>query len=370
MKVLLIVRWPVGGIRTFINYIYSSWSDSSLELHVLTPNVGEVNVLKRQLKNLNCVWHVANKENPGFKDFLKESYKVIRSSNYDLIHAHGFTSALSAGWLLPFLRCKAIFTSHDVLNASQFLGGSGKIKKILMPLVINRFNVIHSVSFDAQQNLLEMLPGIDRKKCQVILNGVDTERFYAADLVNIKQNIGVPPDKVLIGFFGRFMSQKGFKFLVEAVSQLEGKFPGKYHVACFGSGSYIREEKADIERKKLSHLFYFHDFVPDTAPYVRGCDLVAMPSLWEACGLVAMEVLTAGVPLVASDCIGLREVCKETPAILVSPSNASSLAEGIEKASEVPREVFSQYATQAKDRFSVKSAQKKFHQLYLDMAVK
>src|SRR5690606_9743044 len=135
-------------------------------------------------------------------------------------------------------------------------------------------------------------------------------------------------DTVLIGFFGRFMSQKGFKYLVAAMADLEQRFPGRYRVAWFGSGGFIREEKADLERCNLTHLFYMHDFVPDTAPYVKGCDIVAMTSLWEACGLVAMEVLAAGVPLVASRCVGLREVCKGSPAILVEPANAESLMAG------------------------------------------
>src|SRR5690606_20718599 len=101
----------------------------------------------------------------------------------------------------------------------------------------------------------------------------------------------------------------------------------------------------------LANLFYMHDFVADTAPYVKGCDLVVMPSLWEACPLLPMEVLSAGVPLVASRCIGLREVCEGTPAILVDPASAESLIAGLIAANSAPREVFGEYASKARKRY-------------------
>src|SRR5690606_4944946 len=109
----------------------------------------------------------------------------------------------------------------DVLNESQFGGAKGKIKKLVMAILLNRFSVIHSVSYDAQENLQKTLPLINKARCRVILNGVDTNRFFKANAVDIKSQMGVAQDTVLIGFFGRFMSQKGFKYLVAAMADLE-----------------------------------------------------------------------------------------------------------------------------------------------------
>lgn len=370
MKVFLIVRWPVGGIRTFINYIYANWTDPALELYILTPDTPEVNVLKTQLQRVNCVWYATKEKDPGFRDFLRASYRIVKQNNFDLIHAHGFTSALAVSWMLPFLKLRSIFTSHDVFEEAQFNGVKGSIKKLVMAFLLNRFSVMHSVSYDAQENLQKVLPLVSKSKCRVILNGVDTDRFFNATAVDIKMEMNITPDVVLIGFFGRFMSQKGFKYLVAAMADLEHKFPGKYRVACFGSGGFIREEKADLERRKLAHLFYMHDFVPDTAPYVKGCNIVAMPSLWEACPLVPMEVLSAGVVLVASSCIGLREVCESTPAILVEPANAESLAEGLIAASAAPKNIFIDYAPTARLRYSMKETQSQLHALYQELVRK
>lgn len=367
IKVFMVVRWPVGGIRTFINYVYSQWGDSSLELHFLTPNLPEVNALKAQLKHVNCVWHTTASENPSFKEFFAETQKIMSNNKFDLVHAHGFTSAFSVALRLPFMRAKAIFTSHDVLNASQFSGAAGQLKKNIFAFLINRFNVIHSVSHAAEKNLLKMLPLVSKKKAQVILNGVDTERFFSAEPFALKQALNIAPEVKVIGFFGRFMSQKGFKYLVDAVAKLESQRPGQYRVVCFGSGGFIREEKAALEQRGLLHLFHFHDFVADTAPYVKGCDMVAMPSLWEACGLVAMEVLSAGVPIIATNCGGLTEVCAGTPAIMVEPANSDQLSNAFLRVDETIKQAFIDFAPAAKDRFNIKSTTTSFRALYINL---
>jgi glycosyltransferase involved in cell wall biosynthesis len=367
IKVFMVVRWPVGGIRTFLNYVYSQWGDSSLELHFLTPNLPEVEALKGQLKHVNCVWHSTNSSDPGFKEFFSVAQQIITGNDFHLIHAHGFTSAFSVALRLPFLRAKAVFTSHDVLNASQLSGVAGQLKKAIFAFLLNRFSVIHSVSHAAQKNLLEILPLVSRKKAQVILNGVDTERFFSAEPFALKQVLNIAEEVKLIGFFGRFMSQKGFKYLVGAVAQLESQHPGQYRVVCFGGGGFIREEKASLEQRGLLHLFYFHDFVSDTAPYVKGCDIVAMPSLWEACPLVPMEVLAAGVPLVASSCIGLSEVCENTPAIMVTPANSDELYHALLSVDENSKKQFIDFSRAAKDRFNIKSTTATFRTLYRNL---
>lgn len=363
----MVVRWPVGGIRTFINYVYSQWGDPSLELHFLTPNLPEVDALKIQLKHVNCVWHSTKAGDPDFKEFLIAAQKIINANDFQLIHAHGFTSAFSVALRLPFLRAKAIFTSHDVLNASQFSGVAGKIKKVIFAFLLNRFNVIHSVSHAAQKNLLEMLPLVSREKTRVILNGVDTERFFSAEPFALKHALNIAQEVRLIGFFGRFMSQKGFKYLVDSVAMLESRYPGRFRVVCFGSGGFIREEKAALKERGLLGLFYFHDFVVDTAPYVKGCDMVAMPSLWEACGLVAMEVLSAGIPLIATNCGGLAEVCKNTPALMIPTANSEQLTNAILSANEASTKDFSDFALIAKDRFNIKSTTSSFRTLYSEL---
>jgi glycosyltransferase involved in cell wall biosynthesis len=203
------------------------------------------------------------------------------------------------------------------------------------------------------------------RKLKVILNGVDTNVFYNSVPRDLRAEFSLEKNLSMIGFFGRFMGQKGFSSLVDAVEKL-GLYPSarELHVVCFGSGAFIREEKAEIQRRGLSDLFTFVPFTADVSGAMKGCDLVVMPSRWEACGLVAMEALSAGVPFVGSNCIGLREVLSGTPAIVVEAGDSESLARGIIEGLNGGRQSFEAYAPVAAERFDVSRTAKQIHEMY------
>ena len=101
---------------------------------------------------------------------------------------------------------------------------------------------------------------------------------------------------------------------------------------------------------------------------MKGMDVVAMPSRWEACGLLAMEALTAGVPIVGTNCIGLREVLSGSPARMVSPGDNEALAALLHEELEQPRhEEFRAYANIAARRFSAAGSAQTVRSLYEDL---
>ena len=79
-----------------------------------------------------------------------------------------------------------------------------------------------------------------------------------------------------------------------------------------------------------------------------------MPSLWESSGLLGMESLVAGVPIIGANCIGLREVLDNSPAKMVPPMDSATLAKAIAEEINQPRtEEFKEFSLIAKDRFSL-----------------
>ena len=247
-------------------------------------------------------------------------------------------------------------TSHDVLNATQFSGFSGSLKKFFMGRLFGSTAEIHSVSNDAQDNLLSFFGSLKQERCRAILNGIEVERFAQADPRDLRSELELGEEYFLVGFMGRFMSQKGFNYLVDAMEILsrDGSLPRKPLVLAFGWGGFIREEQQALRERGMSESFRFLPFAANVASSIKGLDMVAMPSLWEACGLLAMEVLASGTPLVASNCIGLREVVKDTPATIIPPKDGAALAAAIKKHMEketAPR--FQEFAAEACRRFDV-----------------
>jgi glycosyltransferase involved in cell wall biosynthesis len=126
------------------------------------------------------------------------------------------------------------------------------------------------------------------------------------------------------------MAQKGFRYLVDAVEAHRDASPNgrPLVVLAVGGGGFRREEEYAVRSRGLSESFRFLDFVPNIGSLIKSVDVVAMPSLWEACPLQPMEVLTAGVPLVVSDCDACREVVAGSPAKVVPMRDSAALASG------------------------------------------
>ncbi|AJE03471.1 hypothetical protein GPICK_09015 [Geobacter pickeringii] len=169
------------------------------------------------------------------------------------------------------------------------------------------------------------------------------------------------------------MSPKGFAYLVDAMEILHrhgglNKIPV---VLAFGGGGYIREETEVIMRKGLSDYFRFMPFTPDISAAINGVDVVVMPSLWEACPLVAMETLVCGVPLIGTNCLGLREVLDGTPAKMVDMANASALAQAIkEEIITNTKHLSESYVPEAVSRFDMVKMYNNIYKLYQEVMIR
>ena len=375
-SILLVIRWPVGGIRTFIRYVYRNFEPSKWRFTIVALDLKEMAVLLDDLSCLEVVYvpveDVSNDGSSGFWRLFRRVTTLLLNGNYDLVHSHGFTSGMCVALPAFFLGLPHLMTLHDTLNEKQFAGVKGRSRRLGMAALFSLIDKVQSVSNDAQENLLTYFPGLARReqKYLVIPSGIEVRRFFEARPRDLRSELGVGKDFFLIGFFGRFMSQKGFRFLVDAVELLRMKdgLPKRPFVLAFGEGAFIREEKQAIEERGLKNYFCFMPCTPNIADTIKGLDVVAMPSLWEACGLLAMEVLTCGTPLIGSDCIGLREVIKGTPAIVVSKADAADLGRALlQEMEKSSKETFLRYCLTAAKIFDVRKTSQSIMNLYEQM---
>jgi glycosyltransferase involved in cell wall biosynthesis len=335
-KVLLVIRWPVGGIRTFARYMYRDFDPDEWDFTIVAPDLPEMHVLLEDLHTINP-HYVPLPPRPNTTSLFFRILRLIYSSEFDLIHSHGYTSAICAAIPASLRKRSHLLTSHDVFTTHQFSGLLGKLKKRAMQFLLGQIDVIHSVSNDAQHNLLHYFPSLRRStdKCVLIPNGIELERFQRAKPRDLRKQLALPDGVFLIGFFGRFMAQKGFRYLIKAIELLDNDFElvnlPKPLVLTFGQGGFFKEDHELIRAKNLTHCFKNLPFQNNPAPVIKGLDVVVMPSLWEACGLLAMETLVCGIPLITSDCIGLRELVMKTPTDVFTSQNAHMLYLHIKK---------------------------------------
>ena len=328
-RILAVVRWPVGGIRTYLRYVYGRLDPERYDFTIIGPDLEELRVLLDDLKDLHP-GAVLTGDEGDMAAFTRIVAVSILRGKYDLIHSHGATAGMCSAVSAVMSRTPHVVTLHEVFSADQFEGLKGRLRKAILSAGLPMADAVYSVAGHAQDNILEFFPRLRRQqdKLVTIRNGIDVGHFGSGDSRDFRSELGLPSDVFLVGFLGRFMSAKGFVYLIDAIDELRrmpqvSKMPV---VLAFGGGGFIREDTAYLRRKGLAEHFRFLPFTPDVGPVLRGLDLVAMPSLWEAASLLAMETLVAGVPLVASTCRGLEEIIKGTPATPVSPRDARGLA--------------------------------------------
>jgi len=358
LTLLVVVRWPVGGIRTFIRYVYPNFPGSTFRFIFYLPRYQEYAALTQELGSLGAEFVLAPADFNA-RAVIPDLFRLIRGRRVDVIHAHGLTSALHTFPVARVTHTPHLTTFHDVFREAQFRGVAGRVKRLCLDQVIRHLDAIHFIGEDARANLLQSFPRTaPRSDADILIpNGIHTAHFLAAGTRDLHRELRAPSDCFLLGFFGRFMSQKGFAVLVDAVAHLAAdRTLGKpFLVLTFEEGSFFQQEVSRIARLGLSSYFRHLAFTPDISSTLKGLDLVAVPSLWEACPLLPMEAMVAGTPLIGSDCVGLREVLRNTPAAIIPTGNARALADAIRREIVTPSRAAAQAFTHiAAERFDVR----------------
>ena len=327
IKILVVVRWPLGGIRTYMRYMFFHFP-LNFSVTVLAASTQEDAALIKDVKKYGAGLLLV--QATSTRIFALETFKELRRNKYDIIFSQGFLSAVAVYMANLFSRIPHILTIHGIVEPQYFIGQFSALKRVILARMLSGVTVLYGVSNDILEHLYEQFPQLKENspRAIVIPNGIVPDEFDQppVDLVNLREKLGIDASAFLFGFFGRFMPQKGFDLLIDAIDVLRQQDVVRYFaVVAVGSGDYLREYQAAIHEKGLERFFHFLPFQPQVHHLYSQVDAVVIPSRWEACPLLPMEVFCMGAPVIASNCMGLREVVADTPAMIFPSENLSSL---------------------------------------------
>jgi len=370
-KALVVARWPLGGIRTYMRFVYESLCQS-YDITILAADTQEMEALREDVRAIGAELVVsARKPDLLFMDV----YAQLKKGRFDIIQSQGFISAFHVTLGNRMFRVPHVLTVHGVLEDRLIVGISGHIKSLLVKRAILSADVIYAVSHDILEHLTGRVPAVgrpDRRK-QVILNGIDTRCFSGNGhgRGGFRERFGIDEHAFAIGFVGRLMPQKGFPSLVQALVSIEGRIvDADYQVLVVGSGDYRDWYVRMVEENGLSERVAFVPFQEDMASVYQGLDMIVMPSEWEACPLQPMEALCMGLPVLASDCIGLREVVRNTPARTFPQGDADALALALKEMIETrDRKPFLDFRGEAASRFDARQTADRVKELFDETCV-
>ncbi len=186
--------------------------------------------------------------------------------------------------------------------------------------------VSESVKDDFQKQL-------NFKNIEVLYNCIESERFVNSDkskIIDKRRELGIAEDDVVLLNMGRLHPQKGQLCLIEAFNLISRENP-KYKLIISGKGALETELKKRVKDFHLSDKVIFLQDRRDVPQIMAASDIFVFPSLYEGFGIVLVEAMASGLPVVASDIDGVREVVRNNiDGVLVEKENPEKLAEVIE----------------------------------------
>ena len=204
--------------------------------------------------------------------------------------------------------------------------------------------------------VLERL-GIPRRKLMVLGNGVDltrfdAERIHASKVAATRRELGVGPDEVLCGAVGRLVWEKGYRELFDAAARLRERAPGLRFVVAGPPDPAKRDSltDADLRRAEASSNIRFLGTRDDVEALYAAMDLYVLASHREGWPRSAMEAAAMGVPVIATDVRGCRQVVDDgITGVLVPARDAGALAAAIESLAK-DRETRQRMGAAARDK--------------------
>ncbi len=276
----------------------------------------------------------------GILDFARR-----KGIHYDLIHSHYWMSGIAAGmlkeeWHIPIIQMfhtLGYMKNKIARNSTEIEGPYRLIGEQKMMDLADK--IIAATPAEVKQ--LTTHYHVNQQKITVIPPGVDCSHFYPIPKDEAKAFIGIPPDARMILFVGRIEPLKGVEILLRAISIMREDCNLEecpYHVVIIGgdSNEQIVDPESELFRlKSLCHDLGLDETViflgkrdQNTLPYYySAAEMLVMPSYYESFGMVALESMACGTPVVASNIGGLAYLVQDgVTGFTVSDRNDKALA--------------------------------------------
>ncbi|MBI5352014.1 MAG: glycosyltransferase [Chloroflexi bacterium] len=323
-----------GGMNVYVRDLTRELGRMGIHVDVFTRSQDEhVPHVVHELGFGNRVVHVpAGPETPKVKSDLAnyipefvegiKQFAVEKGITYDVIHSHYWMSGLAAEALsdawggTPIVHMFHTLgeMKNRVARSESERAGEDRLKGERQ--VLRRADRIIAATI-AETTQLRFLYRSESRKLVIIPPGVDTCHFYPIPADEAKQFLGLKPENRMVLFVGRIEPLKGVDTLIQAMSCLDlQEVHRPVHLAIIGGEPDVNPEDMTEEMSRLQKLcdelcmggmvVFLGKRGQDTLPYYySAAEVVVMPSLYESFGMVALEAMACGTPVIASEVGGL-----------------------------------------------------------------
>jgi phosphatidylinositol alpha-mannosyltransferase len=308
MKVLFVsdIFYPhTGGVPEHILYLCKTLREMGHEAKILAPSYGNnYPWVDDYIIRLGRAIKVPKNRSFSVLTFgILIPWKLRRllaRENFDVIHLHGSVAPTLPYLALKYSKAKNFITFHSAHEKSY----GYVLWEPVLEQYFRKLDGLIAVSTVARNSVSKYFPG----QYRIIPNGIDTNRF----------NLKVKPIEKLtqyspkILFVGRFEPRKGLKYLLQAFPMILRQLPSAKLVVV-GEGFLERYYRRYVEEHIKENVFFVGRVSAEDLPrYYASCDIYCSPATGaESFGIVLLEAMATGTPIICSDIPGYRTLMEE-----------------------------------------------------------
>ena len=333
-----------GGMSVYISELARALGDRGHRVDIYTRlNNGDHRPVIEHCENVRLI-HLGIADNghltkltlyPYLARFFQSLDKYRQNENlaYDVIHSHYWLSGRLGTWAQNNWNRPHLVTFHTLGESKNRVGVGNREPELRIANEKELVQTCHRivVPTERERNSLVRFYGARAEKIGVVPCGVNLELFRPEKKRLARKRLGFDPDDRILLYVGRFEPLKGLDILMEAIACLKSSDrlrlvivggDGEYNHAHQTLKQKARElgiaEKClfigSIEQKKLP-------------PYYNSADVLVIPSRYESFGLVGLEALACGRPVVSTPVGAMEDLLRDAPAVrVISKISPQSLA--------------------------------------------
>lgn len=234
----------------------------------------------------------------------------------DVVHSHTWY-ANAAGQIASRLHgIPHVVTAHSLeplrpWKAEQ-LGGGYRLSSWIEKTSFESADAVIAVSHGMRRDILRSYPSLDPERVSVVYNGIDLEKWHPQTDDDVLAELGIDPDRPTVVFVGRITRQKGLPYLLRAIERLS---PEVQVVLCAGAPDtpeILEEVSSGVrELQKTRSGIVWIDRLLDTrtlSVVLSSATVFVCPSVYEPLGIVNLEAMACGLPVVGTATGGIPEV--------------------------------------------------------------
>lgn len=311
VRVLLVTK-STGGVAEYIRWLVQGIDREKFSLLVvcLSENSPEFADELRQAYGVQSISYTMDRYKVDLISDTRVGFqlaKLIREHQFDLIHAHaskpGFLARIAAlGTGVPVLYSPHCFAFH---------AGAGRVT-IVITSFLERLAAFFTTRFvvvsEGERELACRYRVGRQEQITVIYTGIDPAPYrLPVDISYLKASLGIPVAAPVIGSVGRLSTQKSPSDFVRVAEAVHRSKPDA-HFVWVGDGPLEQDVRNLSTTLQLDSAIHWLGQRSDVQKLLHLFDCLILTSRWEGFPLVVLEAMAAGVPVVATDILGTREL--------------------------------------------------------------